>query len=229
MVRPVFFIRVVSILAAILLTPASVVSANDFRPVDEMLFSGDPRTDTASVSIWNREIPWKASTTNREILEDIRAATAEMNLVLAGSGIKLTEAAGTPPALQFTLVPAAKLAGFAGNGMSFSPGRIGHTFTFKKKDGSIRNAAIFIADNLPHGVRKYIIRHELMHAMGIPKHATYVFDSILRSNWRMSSAPRELLDFDRKIIRFVYNHLKPGFTKAQTRGMFEREWGKTAP
>lgn len=221
--------RIASILAAMLLTPASVVCANDFRPVDEMLFSGDPRPASAAVSIWNREIPWKASTTNPEITEDIRAATAEMNLALAGSGIKLVEAAGAPPALQFTLVPAAQLAGFAGNGMSFSPGRIGHTFTFRKKDGSIRNAAIFIADNLPQGARKYIIRHELMHAMGIPKHATYVFDSILRSNWRMSSAPRELLAFDRKLIGFVYNHLKPGFTKAQTRRMFDREWGKPAP
>lgn len=120
------------------------------------------------------------------------------------------------------------MAGISGNRASFSPGRIGHTFTFKKKDGSIRDAAIYIADNLPRATRQYIIRHELMHAMGIPKHATYMFDSILRSSWRISAAPRELLAYDRKIIRFVYNHLKPGLTKAQTRQMFDREWGKPA-
>jgi hypothetical protein len=218
----------VSILSAILLAVPSTATAEDFRTVDEILFSGDPRPTSATVSIWNGEIPWKSSDTTPAIMDDIRAATAEINAVLAGSRVKFVEAAGKPAALQFTFVPPAQLAGKPGSAMPFRPGRIGHTFTFKKQDGSIRGAGIFIANKLPRATRQYIIRHELMHALGIPKHVTYVFDSLLRTNWRMSAAPRELLDFDRKIIRFVYHHLKPGFTKEQTRRMYDANWGKPA-
>ncbi len=212
-----------------LLASASTVSASESRAVDEMLFTGDPRPERSTIAIWNRDISWTTARATPDMLDDIRAAAAEMNAVLNSSGIKLVEATGKTAALKITFVPAPQLAGVPGGRTAFRPGRIGNTFTFKKKDGSIRSAAIFIANNLPRGTRQYIIRHELMHAMGIPKHATYVFDSILRSNWEMSSAPRKLLDFDRKIIRFIYGHLKSGFSQAKTRRMFDRQWGKPAP
>jgi hypothetical protein len=199
-------------------------TADDLRIVEEMLFSGTPRPAASAISIWNQNVNWKTTSTDTAIIADTRDAVADMNSALQGAPFKLVEAISQPPALLIAFVPADKLASMKTARMAFRPGRLGHTFTFRRKDGSIGNAGIFIADNLPEIARRYTLRHELMHAMGIPKHTTYSFDSVLRRNWQLNSAPGTLLKFDRKIIDFVYRYLKPGHTKSDLRRVFGRRW-----
>lgn len=189
-----------------------------------MLFTGDPAPSTETVSIWNRDIAWKLSSTDPRHLSETRGAVAEMNTLLNSVPFKLVEAKSAPPVLLIAFVPAAQLRNLKTGRTAFRPGRLGHTFTFRGADGAIGNAGIFIADNLPDDARKYALRHELMHAMGIPKHTTYSFKSVLRRNWQMSSAPRNLLPFDRKVIDFVYRHLKSGQTRQVVRRIFQERW-----
>lgn len=149
-----------------------------------------------------------------------------MNDALKAAPFKLIEAKTEPPTLLIAFVPASQLRNMKTRRMAFRPGRLGQTFTFKGPDGSISNGGIFIADNLPDISRKYALRHELMHAMGIPKHTTHSFSSILRRNWQISSAPGTFLAFDRKVIDFVYRYLKPGHTKSDVRRIFGRKWAR---
>lgn len=218
---------VVFLLSTTLVIP-STIAADDYSAVEEMMFAGNPRPAVETISIWNRDIPWRAATKNSAQLEEIRSAVADMNSALHRSPFKLVEAKDSPPALVIEFVSPEKLSTRQGKNRRFRPGRVGNTITFKRGDASIGIAAVYIADNLPGRTRQYVLRHELMHAIGVPKHATYVFDSIMRSNWRMSAAPVTLLDFDRKLVDFVYNSLKSGFTKQQTKDAFDRDWYRSA-
>lgn len=220
------FFRVSVLLVVVVANLPSAIAAEEYSAVEELMFTGDPRPSVETLSIWNRNIPWKSSTTDPTLLTEIRSATSEINLSLQRSPFKLVEAKDTPTALFIEFVPHEKLVSLQGKNSTYRPGRVGHTVTIKRGDGSIGVALVFVANNLSDRMRGYVLRHELMHALGVPKHTTYVFDSIMRRNWRRSAAPPNLLGFDRKLIDFVYMNLKSGDSKQDTRRAFDRAWGK---
>lgn len=221
--------RIPLFLAILIVCVSPADASEEYSAVEELLFTGDPAPDPKTVAVWNRDVLWKSATGDTNLLEEIRAAIADVNSALHRSPVKIREAGDKPPKLHINFVAPEKLTTMAGKRIKFLPGRVGNTITLKTGDGSIGIASISIANNLPERTRYYVLRHELMHAMGVPKHTKIVYGTIMRRNWRTSAAPVKLLAFDRKLLGFLYNGSKSGLTRRHFRQAFDRDWAKPAP
>lgn len=191
----------------------------DARVIEEILFHGQPRPALKKLARWAGTIRWAASGKRHPPpMADIRAAVAELNAVLAGTGVTIEEAApGEAPQVAVSYLPRERIQSMQGSSSRAEPGRVGHSIAFPGPDSRITFGAVAVADDLSPGHLKYVILHEFLHVLGIAKHTTYIADSVMRQGQRPETAPSELQPFDRALLRFLYTEVAPGATRQEVR------------
>ena len=185
-----------------------------YREVEKALFVGHPPPALSTVRRWNGTVFWATGGERKPApVADILAAAAEINLLLAGTGVFLSPAIGEfKPRIVISYLPPEKVRNLAATAAGPEEGRVGQTIAFPDGGSGYGFVAIAVADDLPVGHRRYVIRHELLHAMGIPKHVGQEAESVMRRIHRPDDAPSKLLDFDRTLLRFLYRDVRPGAT-----------------
>lgn len=190
-----------------------------FREVETALFVGHPPPQASKVRRWDGMVFWTAGGARKPApVSDILAAAAEINLLLAGTGVFLSPAVGeSKPRIVISYLPPEQVRNLAATAAGPEEGRVGETIAFPDGASGYGFVAIAIADDLPLHHRRYVIRHELLHAMGIPKHVGQNAESVMRRTHNPDDAPFRLLDFDRTLLRFLYRDVRPGATQEEVR------------
>jgi hypothetical protein len=104
------------------------------------------------------------------------------------------------------------------------------TLGFAKLDGApvVEAAYAAVLRTLRGDERVSTILHEVGHAVGFAGHASYArrFDSLMAAETEMYGYT--LPPLDRKALRFLYEHLRPGDEPAAVRRAYEAHWRDTA-
>lgn len=104
------------------------------------------------------------------------------------------------------------------------------------RSAEIETAQVLIRHSLPelheYGslIRPHTIAHELLHALGMKGHPRDRRDSILQNVVRDTPLETFRWDFraiDRKTLRFLYQHLKPGDEFSAVKRAFDAHWRST--
>ena len=209
--------------AAVAATPPAASAEPGFREIETALFVGHPPPALSKVRRWSGTVFWSAGGERKPApVADILAAAAEINLLLAGTGVFLSPAFGEfKPRIVISYLPPEKVRNLAATAAGPEEGRVGQTIAFPDGGSGYGFVAIAVADDLPLRHRRYVIRHELLHAMGIPKHVGQDAESVMCRIHSPDDAPSRLLDFDRMLLRFLYRDVRPGATPEEVRRVWE--------
>jgi hypothetical protein len=200
----------------------AVRAEEEFRGLAEVLFEGDPHPDTDRVKRWTGRVGWLTTEKDPSILSEIQRAVAEMNGILAGTGVSLYRTE-SEPGLIITFLPADKLASIPGSRARSGADNVGLSIVFSNRESEISFASIAISKGLTPAHLRYVLRHELMHAVGLPKHATSVSETILRQIHERDGVSQRFTAFDLRAIRFLYGQLPPGATPEDARARWQEQ------
>ena len=103
----------------------------------------------------------------------------------------------------------------------------GRTYRRAGRDGALGAITIWVMNNLSAGEKWGTINHELGHAVGFSGHTDRHLSSLFWEGWKGGAFSDRFSSDDRKLLRFLYNHLEPGDTEADVRAAFDKHWDMT--
>jgi hypothetical protein len=98
--------------------------------------------------------------------------------------------------------------------------------TSSSKGGQLKGARIFVRRNLSEGDKWGTVLHELGHAMGISNHSDRYISSLFYVNFKGGGFSDRYSEDDRKLLEFLYRHVRAGADEAVVRSAFESHWSE---
>ena len=100
----------------------------------------------------------------------------------------------------------------------------GYIMSSVEHDGTLNTASIFVVRNLTPGDKWGTVLHELGHAVGIIGHTDRYYSSLFHINLKGGALSDGFSSDDRKLLSFLYQHLKPGAKEPEVRAAFAKHW-----
>ena len=146
-------------------------------------------------------------------LETLQQVVSELNDLLGGTGLKLTEENANVD-LYFSPEP-----DFPAIEPGYIPVNLGFFRVWFDEEGAIRRGRILIASQgTTQAERSHLIREELTQSLGLFKDSWHYADSIFYEGWTTTS---EFGPVDVSAIRLLYSPLlAPGMTRNQVQSVF---------
>ena len=111
-------------------------------------------------------------------------------------------------------------------GFQIVEGGVGFAGTIANYHHQTKMGLVLIDDSLPERERKATIAQELYHTLGPINDSPYFPSSVLFKDTGQASSAIKLAEIDRKLLKFLYEHLKPGDLQPQLRTAFDKFWDK---
>jgi len=92
------------------------------------------------------------------------------------------------------------------------------------QDDALHSAKIFVVRSLEPGRKWGTVLHELGHSVGIVGHTDRYGSSLFHTEFGWGSLSDGYSSDDRKVLRFLYQHLQPSAGKSEVRAAFEKFW-----
>ena len=202
-------------------------SANDkaWHHAREVLLSADHGISTWRTQKWI-EPPGLIVMSGRESDKALVAAiVGQVNGALADASIHLHKTNLEKARIRIYFAPADQFHVIAAeNGFDYFDGGVGYTGTWADSRHRIRAALVMIADHLTGPERQATVLQEICHAIGLTGHAPYFPASALFERSGTGSTATELAWIDRRLIRFLYEHVWPGSREGVLHAVFDRHW-----
>lgn len=237
MLSPIRRIRLwIGVILAVLLVASSVSSGNlpnhrDWKYVHKVLLTSETGEYDGFISRWNR--PPRVGVISKDLKRHppiVRSVINELNAVLAGTGMSLTLVWKNPDILiQFVESARLREAG-AELGCEMVLDTVAYFCTWRgdEKQFDIHIAVIVVQTDGETGDFYSMVLEELTQALGAVNDVQDpTFEGSLFYEYEEGvSAPyfKVLSHRDKKLLRFLYTHLKPGDTEKEVRAAFDRHW-----
>lgn len=156
----------------------------------------------------------------------LEGVVAELNGVLAGIGPRLElNGREEDEKLYVFFVPMAEMEATARKmDIPYVPNNMGYFEYTTGNDDVIDIAAVLIAEELRGDELKMFLLEEIFQALGPAQDTPYFPTSVIYQTETENSGATELSIIDRKLLRFLYHHLKPGDDEAAVRRAFDAHW-----
>lgn len=158
-----------------------------------------------------------------------RAAVAELvadlNVLVAGSGVAFSigEFGKSEISAGFeSLAAFPNVARFLN--LPYVPGNSGVFWPYAMEDGALAGATILISNDSSGSLRRHIIFEEIYQSLGPHNDSPLYPESIVYERDGDGGSATRLADIDRKLLRFLYLHLKPGDGIAEVRRAYDAHW-----
>lgn len=154
---------------------------------------------------------------------------SELNAVLAGTGYQLIVGYPGPWAPNIlamvgkeSLIP--EIAGIMGcEGQGDARGYLCIRF---REDRSLKRAAVWASEDYDQEEIRSILLEEIFQALGPSNDSAIYQDSLLFETEDYAPMYKTLSPRDKKLLRFLYTHLKPGDEEEEVRKAFDQHWDK---
>lgn len=198
-----------------------------FRFLKQVLLERENGDDRGNGYVIRWTVPPKmdGSVLRKEDVANLIHAMDQINAAFEETDFYLLAADPDEANIHFLYKPVADFAKIAKEyDFEYVPGSYGYFTVWLDDEGNPDLALIMIADELEGFVRRAYILHELFNVLGPMNdsdliHQSALYDDGVEVAWRTT-----LGAFDRKILRFLYTHLKPGDDEAALRAAFDKYW-----
>ena len=155
----------------------------------------------------------------------IRDTIIEWNAVLDGTGFGIREADHLSADIGVIFTPRENFREIAAMyGFRYVAGGVGFAGIAVDARHRAQMAIVMVAEDLAAEERRATLVQELYHTLGPINDSPYFPSSVLFEDGLEGSTATTLAMVDRKLLRFLYQHLKPGDREAEMRRAFERHW-----
>lgn len=150
----------------------------------------------------------------------------ELNAILEGSGLGVRVVDLSRSNVQIHFSPQASFGVLAKElgRRPPPPSATGALFNWLGDNREIIRAVALVGSDLDDDEHKATIAHELIHCMGIVGHSAAFQESTLFKRNKQLSTATKLSPIDRKLLRFIYMHLRPGAGWWQVRTTYRHAW-----
>ena len=147
----------------------------------------------------------------------------EINEVLDGIGPQLVLVRENSDTFIYFGQPAELLGVAERADVDYAEGAEGMA-TVRAEDGSIFDAVVLISTDLRDTEIRSFVLEELTQSLGPTNDSALVRNSIFfETAYDWSNVPK-LSNLDKKLLRFLYGHLRPGDRATDVRAAFDRYW-----
>lgn len=198
-----------------------------WQHIQTVLLEDEVMPGTHPVTRWNRPIGISLAGASQEDIGAVEDFVADLNVLLAGSSVRLGPARAQDADIWVTFVAAARIpelskrvTGTVPEGPVYGQGSV-----FSQDGFTINHGYVIIAADVPVAHRRNLVFEEITQVLGPANDSPFFPSSIFyESEDGKSSKVLELSRLDRKLIRFLYLHLKPGDDLAALRRAYDRHW-----
>ena len=161
-----------------------------------------------------------------------RAALLELiplldrELRTAGSALTLLPDGSASAAIEVHFVKLSEFDAIGkAKGFPVVPGNDGYFWTFWDNSHRITKAHVLLAkDQLSGSKLRHFTFEEVTQALGLSNDSPTFSDSIFYANGANGGAAIALSELDRKLVRFHYSKIAPGFGQAELEAAFDTHW-----
>lgn len=161
----------------------------------------------------------------------VTKVTEELNRLLEPSPIKIKIAGPNSEKADIKIIfaPKSEFEQIAKNrGFYYIAGNEGYFYIRWTMRHEIINGIILINEKLKGKSRKHFLREELTQALGLSNDSSLFKQSIFYGSGADGGKATHFSELDRKLIRFFYEHIQPGYNSKKVREAFYKYWGASA-
>jgi hypothetical protein len=153
----------------------------------------------------------------------------DQDLRRAGSSLTLLPDGATSASIEVHLVPLAEFAVIGqAKGFPVEPGNHGYFWTFWDDTHRITKAHVLLAtDKLSGAKLRHFTFEEVTQSLGLSNDSAAFSDSIFYANGADGGSAQTLSALDRKLVRFHYSRVAPGFGPSELGAAFDAHWANT--
>ena len=184
-------------------------------------FDGELKT----VTRWVKPFTLQIIDARQEDEVFIASFVERLNRLLSGSGvrIRIKDDNKSEAAIMFARNDEfQRIADYLG--VEYAPGSTGFNWLWADERSQTDFVFALVGSGQETRRRKTTIVQEIFHILGLPGHSSLFPDSVLYESGEMPSNATKLAPIDRKLLRFLYFHLKPGDDIHAVRRAFDKYW-----
>lgn len=195
------------------------VACADWDYVGDLLL--DERQSKAIIR-WDHGPSVTTSNGNSEEVEMLIGAVYELNQLLLNTDFALRFTREAPADIEVTFGSREELNNLNPDHQIDSNVQ-GYARRERQQD-TLHSARIFVVRNLRQGDKWGSLLHELGHAVGISGHTDRYYSSLFHSERGYGSLSDGFSADDRKLLGFLYGHLRLGAKEPEVRAAFDKYW-----
>lgn len=161
--------------------------------------------------------------TNEALVAVVEGALAEVNRIVAPSGVVFDRATDTEARVTFVVAPRAKWAEHAAGAEVFGLAPDGQSVV--RRGGVERGGWVFVNADLPFAEARSVILRETLRLAGIPNNNPFDPESVLKGSFAGLSID-DFSEWDRKLLRFLYVVLESGEYPSEFRLAYAWYWDR---
>lgn len=161
------------------------------------------------------------------LVEVVSALDAELRT--AGSSLTLLPDGNTSASIEVYYVPLAEFASIGqAKGFPVYPGNHGYFWTQWTSQHRIYKAYVLLArDKLFGGALRHFTFEEITQSLGLSNDSPEFADSVFYAKGSSGGNAQTLSVLDRRLLRFHYRHVQPGFGPAAYTAAFDAHFWTT--
>ena len=204
--------------------------AKTLRFVEQVLLESEYGQRFGAVTRWVKSPKIRVVGGTEEDRLAVTALVDELNELLDGMGVSLTVArfgeADIGADIKVIIAPLQNFPRLArGHDFEYVEGNVGFFYIWFDHQYEITQAVVLIGAELTSGERQATIVQEITQALGPANDSPLFPSSVFFERGEVGSTATRLAPIDRKLLRFLYTHLRPGDDAEAIRRAFEQHWG----
>lgn len=153
----------------------------------------------------------------------------DRELRTAGSSLTLLPDGSASASIEVHFVNYADFGAIGkAKGFPVMPGNYGYFWMFPDSANRLKKAHVLLAkDKLSGASLRHFTFEEVTQSLGLSNDSATFPDSIFYANGKDGGKASELSALDKKLLRFHYSRVSPGFRRAELEAAFDAHWAST--
>lgn len=220
--------------AVVVLIPALALSLRaggaedrnrEWRFVEKVLLTSEFDGPIKGLVMWDRPITLQVIDAREQDMRFIAEFVVSLNQVLSGTRVKFRIEDIDTAEMSIKFAPTGRFREIAEYlGAEYTAGGYGISWIWSEPGSKAARAISLVGQNLEIRDRHSTIAQELTQMLGPGNDSPLFPDSVMYEKEYDLSTATELAAIDRKLLRFVYRHLKPGDDVRAVRTAFDMYW-----